>query len=38
VTWRQWQSPVWGYELQAERYKNPSYRRDSLSTSLFYDY
>jgi YaiO family outer membrane protein len=38
VTWRQWQSPVWGYELQAERYKNPSYKRDSLSTSIFYDY
>jgi len=38
VSWRQWLSPRWGYELQAERYHNPSYNRKGVTASVFYDF
>lgn len=38
VTWRQWASPNWGYEVQAEHYKNTSYRRNGLAVSIFRDF
>jgi YaiO family outer membrane protein len=38
VTWRQWVSPKWGYEVQAEHYKNTSYRRNGLAASIFRDF
>lgn len=38
LTWRQWLSRSWGFELQAERYHNPFYRRNGVSASVFYDF
>lgn len=38
LTWRQWLSPAWGYQLQAEHYKNPFYARDSALASVFTDF
>jgi YaiO family outer membrane protein len=38
LTWRQWLSPKWGYELQAERYNNPFYNRNGVSVSVFRDF
>jgi YaiO family outer membrane protein len=38
LTWRQWLSPKWGYELQAERYNNPFYNRSGGTVSVFRDF
>ncbi len=38
VTWRQWLSPTWGYELAAEHYKNPFYAREAAVVSVFVDF
>ncbi len=38
ANWRQWVAPNLGYELQAEYYKNPFYRRTGLGVSVFYDF
>jgi YaiO family outer membrane protein len=38
VNWRQWFNPDTGYELQAEYYKNPFYRRTGLGAAIFHDF
>lgn len=38
LTWRQWLLPVWGYEIQAEYYKNPFYAREAAVVSVFRDF
>jgi YaiO family outer membrane protein len=38
LTLRQWISAKWAFELQAERYNNPFYRRRGLSASVVYDF
>jgi YaiO family outer membrane protein len=38
LTWRQWLTRQWGYELSAEQYHNPFYDRRGLSASMFYDF
>lgn len=38
ITWRQWLSARWGFELQAERYNNPFYRRSGVMASVVYDF
>jgi YaiO family outer membrane protein len=38
LTWRQWISPAWGYEVQAEHYKNPFYARKAAVASVFRDF
>jgi YaiO family outer membrane protein len=38
LTWRQWLSTAWGYELQAEHYKNPFYVREAGVVSVFSDF
>jgi YaiO family outer membrane protein len=38
LTWRKWLSPAWGYELQAEYYKNPFYAREAAVVSVFSDF
>ena len=35
VNWRRWVGPRWGFLAQAEHYKNPSYRRNTLGAGLF---
>jgi YaiO family outer membrane protein len=38
LSWRQWLSPQWGYELVNEQYNNPFYDRNGWTASLFYDF
>jgi YaiO family outer membrane protein len=38
LSWRQWLSPQWGYELINEQYNNPFFDRDGWTASLFYDF
>lgn len=33
--WRRWVGPRWGVTAQAERYRNPSYRRHTFGLGLF---
>lgn len=35
LTWRRWLGPRWGFTAQAEIYRNPSYRRESVAVGLF---
>lgn len=35
LAWRRWLGPQWGVSVQAERYRNPSYRRQTLGAGVF---
>lgn len=38
VTWREWLAPDRGIDLGAEWYKNPSYTKDTVEASLFFEF
>lgn len=38
LSWRRWVTNAWGFEVGAERYINPFYRRNSFKTSIFNDF
>lgn len=38
LVWRKWLSPRVGFNLRAERYSNPFYRRNSVEVSTFQDF